>query len=940
MENRIKTINPLQKSYTFLDYEVLPELREIHRVKTPIKMSKKSFDILLVLIESQGRVVTKEQLIEKVWANQIVTDAALNKQIARLRNDLAGSETTQPIIETVRGVGIRLVPPVNQVETENLNTGNNQSKNWWWLALAVIIALFSYTQFNKVSTTKQIVSPALSLQDTMVEIRSAMSINKKAFISQIKRRNELGKMLNKRFDMKKDLSWERRFLKYHDKMNDSELFVFSQIRVYTEGPLLSSNQKTLDLINSKKEIIDEIPSADKLRNHLILWLNKYQKVFKNNPKMSLLYVGVEDGAPYPSEVDGQVVNWLEMHKGKNTPKQPKSINIAVVGSQNADDWLNVGGLEYLTTQLRAHQEIQTITPRAEWSQKGDSKYVSIALSQKQGIDYVLTIKSLSKKDDYQASLVLRNDTGIFSKEIISAPSLNLLFERIDSWVTRQLKISAKIIDGKVTGYKPTEFALESYLRGHEIAKNKNYSQAIQLMQTAVNDDPQFFYAWILLANLESLSGNSDKALALIKHLEKREDFDENILNALYQVKASVLIALHQAPEAKVALNKAIELSKKQNDMLTLIDTLQVQADIELDLGPMSEKTIIIFQEQLILINEYSPDPFKIAYAKLNLAQLYQHSNRQELAIKFSKEAYDLFNKDHNVLGLFQSAVITAAMYNGRGETKKALLILNKVKESYQQIESFDAKAVYLKTVVDSQMYLGLRKQALANIEKLKQLAFSHNDDENVVLALVKSVELHILFQEYQSAQADIKQLKAILTTPNHAVSPVYQMAISIYEVWVAAYTDPPKLSRSKFDQHLKQFPDTHIVFAKEMRYVNAIILSRTGFDNAQAIKDFRELIELFKNENEVYNALDVGFLLLDLQWKISKEDYVKTMNHLDELSTFKYPMDKYKAQYLAFNKDYINAYVTMADLKSKANEFWTTQDQMKLEEYQQLAQQK
>lgn len=147
----------------------------------------------------------------------------------------------------------------------------------------------------------------------MVEISNAMSVSKQAFISQIKRRNELGNMLDERFDVEKDLSWEQRFLKYYDKMTESELFVFSQIRAYTEGPLLSSNQEILNLINARKEIINEIPSADKLRNHLIIWLNKYHKVFKNNAKMSLLYVGVEDGAPYPSEVDDQVVKWLEQH---------------------------------------------------------------------------------------------------------------------------------------------------------------------------------------------------------------------------------------------------------------------------------------------------------------------------------------------------------------------------------------------------------------------------------------------------------------------------------------------------------------------------------------------------------------------------------------------------------------------------------------------------
>ncbi len=90
--------------------------------------------------------------------------------------------------------------------------------------------------------------------------------------------------------------------------------------------------------------------------------------------------------------------------------------------------------------------------------------------------------------------------------------------------------------------------------------------------------------------------------------------------------------------------------------------------------------------------------------------------------------------------------------------------------------------------------------------------------------------------------------------------------------------------------------------------------------------------------NNIRYALYAGYSMLELQWKNNMEDYVKTMNYLDEISTFKYPIHKYKAQYLAYNKDYINAYVMMVDLKSKANEFWTTNDQIFLEQYQQLAQ--
>jgi hypothetical protein len=153
----------------------------------------------------------------------------------------------------------------------------------------------------------------LTIEQTIIEMRNAMSINNKAFLSQINQRNVLGEMLASRFDIDPKLSWERRFFIYYEQMNNEEHFVFDQIRAYTDGPMLKNNQLLLDLINNNNQVLKEIPEAASLRNHLIIWLNKYHKVFKNQKKMCLLYVGVEDGAPYPSEVDQHVIDWIQQH---------------------------------------------------------------------------------------------------------------------------------------------------------------------------------------------------------------------------------------------------------------------------------------------------------------------------------------------------------------------------------------------------------------------------------------------------------------------------------------------------------------------------------------------------------------------------------------------------------------------------------------------------
>lgn len=53
-----------------------------------IQLSSKAFDLLLALIQSGGREVTKEELMENVWGDQIVEDANLTVTMSHLRRAL------------------------------------------------------------------------------------------------------------------------------------------------------------------------------------------------------------------------------------------------------------------------------------------------------------------------------------------------------------------------------------------------------------------------------------------------------------------------------------------------------------------------------------------------------------------------------------------------------------------------------------------------------------------------------------------------------------------------------------------------------------------------------------------------------------------------------------------------------------------------------------
>ncbi|MFN7665121.1 MAG: tetratricopeptide repeat protein, partial [Inhella sp.] len=81
---------------------------------TVVKLEPKQLEVLFYLLQHAGEVVTKQELLDEVWAGRVLSDAVLTKCIARLRQGLG--DESQAIIKTVHGYGYRLVAAV-QVET-------------------------------------------------------------------------------------------------------------------------------------------------------------------------------------------------------------------------------------------------------------------------------------------------------------------------------------------------------------------------------------------------------------------------------------------------------------------------------------------------------------------------------------------------------------------------------------------------------------------------------------------------------------------------------------------------------------------------------------------------------------------------------------------------------------------------------------------------------
>lgn len=100
--------------YEFGPFQLDPLRRVLWRDSKPVPITSMVFDTLLLLIENQGTVLTKDELIKSLWPDKIVEEAGLTQNIAVLRKTLGESPDEHHYIVTVPGRGYCFVCPVRK----------------------------------------------------------------------------------------------------------------------------------------------------------------------------------------------------------------------------------------------------------------------------------------------------------------------------------------------------------------------------------------------------------------------------------------------------------------------------------------------------------------------------------------------------------------------------------------------------------------------------------------------------------------------------------------------------------------------------------------------------------------------------------------------------------------------------------------------------------
>lgn len=98
--------------YKFDNFRLDTTERQLLRDGQTVALPSKAFDLLVVLVENNGRLVEKDELYHRVWEDPVVEESNLTVQMSAIRQALGERRENPRYITTVAGRGYRFTGEV------------------------------------------------------------------------------------------------------------------------------------------------------------------------------------------------------------------------------------------------------------------------------------------------------------------------------------------------------------------------------------------------------------------------------------------------------------------------------------------------------------------------------------------------------------------------------------------------------------------------------------------------------------------------------------------------------------------------------------------------------------------------------------------------------------------------------------------------------------
>src|SRR6516162_1793417 len=102
----------MREVFHFDEFTLDVRERRLLRGTEAVRLSPKAYDVLVALVRQRGRLVTKDELLTRLWPESFVEEGSLNVHVSALRKALGEDATRPTYIETVARSGYRFIAAV------------------------------------------------------------------------------------------------------------------------------------------------------------------------------------------------------------------------------------------------------------------------------------------------------------------------------------------------------------------------------------------------------------------------------------------------------------------------------------------------------------------------------------------------------------------------------------------------------------------------------------------------------------------------------------------------------------------------------------------------------------------------------------------------------------------------------------------------------------
>ncbi len=583
-------------------------------------------------------------------------------------------------------------------------------------------------------------------------------------------------------------------------------------------------------------------------------------------------------------------------------------------------WMAYGGMHYLIDKFQNNIAVKINKLSKTQLTATDTEKNAIKLTHNRTIDVALVLQVTEQNNQFLSKVILRNTEGIIANESFSSVAIKELLDQIYLWTNSQLKLDNSNLPGNSL-ISENRYAVENFIRGMSAQFAGNAAQAIKYFELATEVDDQFWKAWYELSIAYRKQGEHSKSIAILSTLEQTDEAGPLHLG-VQNAKAVALWRLGEHREALAAIDNTIKIAEAENTQIVHI-LLTNKSIIAAEMGDLAiaEKAIKRSIELIGAFPEHKPRSLGSAYN--TLAGINQRNNDLELAQINAEKAIDYFMLANEHRYELTSKSRLASIHLELGNHKIAKHMINRVLTEQQKLADISGQISNQIKLAHLFIKTGEFSVVLQTLDKIAVLLNETSNEylQNQFLAI--QIQYHILMNEEHHVPNLLSQLKG-----KH-INDEQLLNFSLLEL--EYYYN--KQAWSAFDQSLNSIK-------QELTNHPMINFWRSQYATAHQnqAKAVSAMQNAFDDSGESRTKRQTRIKILNaFSHMIINSDITKAKNLNDQcegLNPPSYPFLKIKAMINASTNHHFEAASLMQELKMKAGDYWSADDQLMLEEFQ------